>query len=253
MAGRHVGAFSFFTAARRIPSFADAVFTPPRLSGFCVTSAGRVSSTRHASSMQTIVPPGEPSSELDSGSSGQSMNRTVSAPTGQNGSAAPQLGGTAFAKRSVRLSAPLAAQLIRDAVGGGGEVWARGSGQSMFPTIRHDDLVLLSPLRRSIRRGDIVLVPLGRGLMLHRVVRMEGPRVITRGDARAADDIPILASDVVARAVAVRHGDRVSALIPSARFGLAALFRFLIESTRRRARFLNTRWRQRRRLRKPRS
>ena len=181
------------------------------------------------------------------------MNRAVSAPTGQGGSVAPQPGGTSFARRSVRLSAPLAAQLIRDAIAGGGEIWARGSGQSMFPTIRHDDLVLLSPLRRSVRRGDIVLAPLGTGLMLHRVVEMNAGRVITRGDARAANDVPILASDVVARAVAVRHGNRVSALIPSARFGLAALFRFIMESTRRRARFVRTGWRQRRRFGQPRS
>ena len=175
------------------------------------------------------------------------MNRAASATTGQRGSRAAQITGTSFARRNVRLSAPLATQLIRDAIAGGGEVWARGSGRSMFPTIRHDDLVLLSPLRRSIRPGDIVLVPLGRGLMLHRVVHLDGGRVITRGDARAADDRPILESEVVARAIAVRHGDRVSALIPSPRFGLAALFRFVMESTRRRARFLKTGWRQRRR------
>lgn len=177
------------------------------------------------------------------------MSRAVSTPTEQRGSAATRAGGTSFPRRSVRLSAPLAAQLIRDTVAGGGEIWARGSGQSMFPTIRHDDLVLLSPLRRSVRRGDIVLVPLGRGLMLHRAVHVDVGRLITRGDARTADDVPVLASDVVARAVAVQHGNRVSALIPSARFGLPALFRFVIESSRRHARLIRTGWRQRRHFR----
>lgn len=141
-----------------------------------------------------------------------------------------------FATRSLRLSARLASQLIQDALAEGGEIWVKGSGQSMFPTIRNADDVLLSPLRRGVRRGDIVLVPLGPGLMLHRVVTVAPNRIITRGDARTADDLPIAPDEVRAHAVAVRRDSRVSALVPTLRFGAPPFLRYVVEIARRSAR-----------------
>src|SRR5215475_9594547 len=101
--------------------------------------------------------------------------------------------GPVLQKRSLLLSAPDAARLIRDAVSVGGELWVRGSGWSMHPTIRHADPVLLAPLGAggAVRRGEIVLVPLGPRLMLHRVVDLQGDVVVTRGDARQRNDAPV--------------------------------------------------------------
>lgn len=108
----------------------------------------------------------------------------------------------------------------------------------MQPTVRHADLVLLAPLGRPVRRTDVVLVPLGPRLMLHRVVRVDGDIVLTRGDARHRDDAPIARDAVIARAVAVRRDALVTPLALTTRFGPAALLRFLVEEARRRARIL---------------
>ena len=141
-------------------------------------------------------------------------------------------------KRSLQLAAPEAAQLIRDAVRAGGELWVTGSGQSMQPTVRHADLVLVAPLRRAVRRGDIVLVPLGPRLMLHRVALVDRERVITRGDARERNDAPVSTGEIVANAIAVRRDQVVTPLRLTTRFGAAALVRYLIGNAKRRARRL---------------
>jgi len=137
-------------------------------------------------------------------------------------------------RRSVQLTAPEAAQLIRDAIGAGGELWVGGSGQSMHPTVQHADQVLVAPLDRPVRRQDIVLLPYGPRLMLHRVVAVRGDTLYSRGDARRRDDPPARCVDVVARALAVRRGDQVTPLTLTTRFGLASLSRFLLREARRR-------------------
>jgi len=141
-------------------------------------------------------------------------------------------------KRSVTLSAPDAARLIRDALGAGGELWVSGSGGSMHPTIRHADPVLLAPLARRPRRGQVVLVPLGPRLMLHRVVDVQGDVVLTRGDARQRNDAPVPRRDVFAHAVAVRRQTTVTTLVVTLRFGVAPLVRFLLRESYRRVRLV---------------
>ncbi|HEY2374959.1 MAG TPA: S24/S26 family peptidase [Gemmatimonadaceae bacterium] len=141
-------------------------------------------------------------------------------------------------KRSLQLSATDAARLIRDAVAAGGEMWVSGSGGSMHPTIRHLDPVLVAPVTRRVRRGDVVLVPLGPRLMLHRVVDVRGDIVLTRGDARQRNDAPVGRKEVVARALAVRQQRTVTTLVPTLRFGLVPVVRFLLCEVYRRARLL---------------
>jgi hypothetical protein len=141
-----------------------------------------------------------------------------------------------IAKRSLQLSAPKAARLIRDAVAAGGELWVSGSGQSMHPTIRHADQVLIAPLEREVRPRDVVLLPFGNRLMLHRVIEVRGNAVLTKGDARRIPDPPVARADVVAHALAVRRADDVTPLTLTMRFGVAALVRFLLLEARRRAR-----------------
>lgn len=152
--------------------------------------------------------------------------------------ATSQLPRPSFGKRSVQLSAPDAARLIRDAVAAGGEMWVSGSGGSMHPTIRHADPVLVAPLARHVRRGHVVLVPLGPRLMLHRVVDVQGDIVLTRGDARQRNDAPIAAQQVVARALAVRQERTVTPLVPTLRFGLGPLVRFMLKEMYRRVRLV---------------
>lgn len=150
----------------------------------------------------------------------------------------------AMPRRSLSLSAPEISRLIREAVQAGGEMWVTGSGQSMHPTVRHADFVLLSPLSRGPRRGDIVLVPLGPGLMLHRVARADRSGVVTRGDARQMNDVPVSHDQVLARAVAIRRRGVVTPLVLTTRFGVAPLLRFLSRATRRRLRLVRARVRR---------
>lgn len=145
---------------------------------------------------------------------------------------------TTLPKRSVLLSAPEARQLIRDVLRAGGELWVSGSGQSMHPTVRHADQVLVVPFDRPARRQDVVLVPYGPRLMLHRVVSVTGDTLHTRGDARSHDDPAVFSRDVVGRAVAVRREEQVTPLILTRRFGMAGLVRFLLSEAKRRARLV---------------
>lgn len=145
---------------------------------------------------------------------------------------------TALPKRSVLLSAPEASRLIRDVVQAGGELWVSGSGQSMHPTVRHADQVLIVRLDRPARRQDVVLVPYGPRLMLHRVVSIIGDTLHTRGDARSHDDPAVSSRDVVGRAIAVQRDERVTPLIMTSRFGMAGLVRFLLWEAKRRARLV---------------
>ena len=153
-----------------------------------------------------------------------------------------------FPKRHLRLTTANGARLIRDALGVGGELWVSGEGQSMHPTIRHADVVLLSPLRRAVRRGDIVLVPWGHALMLHRVDVIDGEQVRTRGDARDSRDPPTTRGDVLGRAIAVRGRGHLRLLAPTLRFGFLPLVRFALSELYRQARRLR---RHARRLRQP--
>jgi len=145
---------------------------------------------------------------------------------------------TKLGRRSVQLSAPDAAQLIRDAVSAGGELWVSGSGSSMHPTVRHADPVLVAPLRSPVRRGQIILVPFASRLMLHRVVEVQGDIVITRGDAQQRNDAPIGRTEVIAQALAVRNGDSLSTLRLTRRFGVMPVVRFLLREAYRRVRLV---------------
>jgi hypothetical protein len=105
----------------------------------------------------------------------------------------------------------------------------------MYPTIRPGDRVLLSPVRAALVRGDVVIVPLGRSVLLHRVVSLTNGSALTMGDACKMPDRPIDVDSVFARAVAIRRETAVTALTPTLRFGVWALCRFAMSEVRRRA------------------
>jgi hypothetical protein len=68
--------------------------------------------------------------------------------------------------------------------------------------------------------------------LLHRVVSTSNDEVTTRGDACDAADAPASRSAVVARAVAVARGARITVLAPSLRFGAPALARLAASRAR---------------------
>ena len=117
-------------------------------------------------------------------------------------------------------------ELVRGVVSARGSVWIRVTGISMNPLIREGDSVLLAPLSRGPRRGDVLFLDIERRPLLHRVRRIHGGELVTRGDATLTDDAPASTDACVARALAVRRGPVTVALAPTLEFGLKALLWF---------------------------
>lgn len=88
----------------------------------------------------------------------------------------------------------------------------RVSGRSMWPLLRNRlDSVLLAPLGRVVRRGDIVLMkvpePHNR-YILHRVYKVSGGLMGTQGDGCLEADPPVPLDCVLGRVEAVLRGKR---------------------------------------------
>jgi phage repressor protein C with HTH and peptisase S24 domain len=82
----------------------------------------------------------------------------------------------------------------------------RAEGDSMHPVIRHGDYVQVVPCAASeLRRGDVILASAGRGLTAHRIVRIEGRRIITRGDNSLRSDPAIDMAQVLGRVAEVEQ------------------------------------------------
>ncbi|MEA2162303.1 MAG: hypothetical protein QOK37_430 [Thermoanaerobaculia bacterium] len=72
----------------------------------------------------------------------------------------------------------------------------------MHPAIRDGELVDIVPCDVStLRRGDIVLAAMTRGLTLHRIVRISPDSIITRGDNASGDDGSITSASILGRAM----------------------------------------------------
>lgn len=97
-----------------------------------------------------------------------------------------------------------AATMIEEILATGVAAQFRASGDSMYPAIKSDDLVEVERVDSStIRRGDVVLVRLPRGLTAHRIVHIardgETLRFVMRGDNTPAEDEPFTESQIVGR------------------------------------------------------
>ena len=114
-----------------------------------------------------------------------------------------------------------AATVIEVVLATGNAARFRARGDSMHPSIRSNDLLEVERVDpASIRRGDVVLARLSRGLTAHRVVRItpEG-WFVTRGDNAPGEDEPFTAGAIVGRVRAAR--------IPPGWFAVRRVFRAL--------------------------
>jgi len=71
-------------------------------------------------------------------------------------------------------------------------------GDSMHPTIRDGEAVRIERCT-SVNVGDIVLARTVRGLTAHRVIRVEGRRITTRGDNAPRPDAPFDTNELIGR------------------------------------------------------
>jgi phage repressor protein C with HTH and peptisase S24 domain len=92
----------------------------------------------------------------------------------------------------------------------------RVEGDSMHPTIRSGEYVQVVPcLVSKLRRGDVVLASTGRGLTAHRIVRIKGRQIITRGDNSLRADPAVEMGSVMGRVAEVEEITGVSRKIDS--------------------------------------
>ena len=135
-------------------------------------------------------------------------------------------------KHTSDLFLEVSAQLL----GGGYGIRFRAEGESMHPTIRHGELVTVAPARPAdIEADDIVLSRNRRGIVAHRVVRIEplGPgrdAFVLCGDAPAAGEEDVAPQQVVGRLVSVVRrgrsidpGSRPTRLARKTRLGISRL------------------------------
>ncbi len=98
-----------------------------------------------------------------------------------------------------------AADVIAEVVAKGHRARFTASGDSMHPFIRSGERLVVEPVDpRALRRGDVVLARLERGLTAHRIVRIdtrdgEVVSITTRGDNCELEDPPFPPAQLVGR------------------------------------------------------
>ena len=71
---------------------------------------------------------------------------------------------------------------------------------SMFPTLNRGDLILVKGTTpEEIEVGTVVVFRHKEGLAVHRVIKIQGENITTRGDANPTADAPITFDDIVGR------------------------------------------------------
>lgn len=85
-----------------------------------------------------------------------------------------------------------------------GHLWLRVQGASMLPFLRAGDRLELRPLdARPPRPGDLLVFIQDGQLVVHRLLRREGDRCLTAGDALDQPDPWLSSADILGRAVAL--------------------------------------------------
>lgn len=104
----------------------------------------------------------------------------------------------------------------------------------MYPSIVSGDLLDVVPCGVSeLRRGDVVLAGMERGLTAHRIVRLRDRdgaiEITTRGDNSLRADRPIVGSNILGRVVPVDQAGNVRRVIAES----ATIIRFAAVLVRR--------------------
>ena len=108
------------------------------------------------------------------------------------------------------------AALAEHVVDTGMSIRFRASGDSMYPSILHGDVITVAPVAaHEIVRGDILLYRDGDRVLAHRLIGVTAygteTRFRLRGDSNARCDAPIAARQIVGRVEAVeRHGRAIA-------------------------------------------
>lgn len=96
--------------------------------------------------------------------------------------------------------------LLRDTIVRDGEIRWHVEGASMLPTLPPGTEIVVVPLARPPRLGEILLFMEGEHLVVHRLVRRLGDLLVTQGDGRLTPDRPLRREQLVGRVVAANLG-----------------------------------------------
>jgi signal peptidase I len=103
--------------------------------------------------------------------------------------------------------------LILEELGNGKEIALRVSGKSMHPIIRQGDFIRLEKCPPgALAIGDIITFKKDGNYFTHRLLwirrRGNGIRLITKGDNETNTDPPVSPSQIIAKVVAIKRGNR---------------------------------------------
>lgn len=104
-------------------------------------------------------------------------------------------------------------ELVADVARNFCDVCLKVTGASMMPAVWPGDVL---HIRRSalaeLQPRQILLYRCDRRLIAHRIVRIDGDRLITRGDALQCEDPPVREADIVGQVICiVRNGRQINA------------------------------------------
>jgi len=74
------------------------------------------------------------------------------------------------------------------------------ASSSMWPELKQGDLVFIRGAGE-IRVGDIVVYQSKKGFTIHRILKIEGEKITTKGDANSSPDAPIKYDQIVGKTV----------------------------------------------------
>ncbi len=110
--------------------------------------------------------------------------------------------------RSVRPADELAVQLLRR----GERLRIRARGASMLPFVWDGDVAQVTPTASArIAVGDVVCYETPGRLFLHRVIRRDGDRLVTKGDALSSTEV-VDRTQVLGKVVSVERRGRITRL-----------------------------------------
>ena len=82
---------------------------------------------------------------------------------------------------------------------------------SMWPALKTNDLILMRGMSgREAEIGQIIIYKNSKGFTIHRLIRKENGKLITKGDANSVEDPAIKPEDVIGRIVYIgKHPFRI--------------------------------------------
>jgi len=100
-------------------------------------------------------------------------------------------------------------ELTAEVVQAAGSASLRVTGLSMLPSIRPgDELVVRRHVIGDLTPGEVVLFRRDGKLTAHRIMRISGEYLITRGDSAPANDPPVRMSELVGRVEGILRDGR---------------------------------------------